>query len=168
MITRRERALEALNGKAGDVVDRKYLEAIVNETLPQHFLDICQWFQLYSDDLPGERLVDIWHPDYPMMKCRGSVISGISMTLRRAVKDSVIKSSDIIKKMEDYQKHDWNFQKGAKGEYWTSLEEIDLINDTLDTVIEHLKQEYTLKDNIDSLKQKFQEVLVQRRQDWEV
>lgn len=168
MITRRERAIEVLQGKTGDIVDREYFEAIANETLPQYFLDRFQWYKLYSDDLPGERLVDIWHPDFPMMKCRGSIIFGISGELTTAVKDKVIKSNEIIGMVKYYKKYDWNFQKEAKGEYWTSSEEIDLINNTLEAVIKHLNQEYKLEDNIDSIKQEFQKVLIQRRQGLDV
>ncbi len=168
MITRRERAIEVLQEHPGILPDREYYEAIVNETLPQFHLDRFQWFQLHSDALPGERLVDIWHPDYPMMKCRGSVIFKISLGLYRAVEDKVIKSRDVINSVEDYRAYDWNFQKGSKGEYWTSPEEIELINNTLAAVIGYLKQEYALKDNIESLKQKFQAELIRRRQIWEV
>jgi len=167
MVSRRERAFEVLKDHTDDFIGRKYIEAIANETLPQYFLDRFQWFHLYSDDLPGERLVDVWHPDYPLMKCRGNVIYGISGELRNSVKDGVIKSSDIIDKVEYYRKYNWNFQKEAKGEYWTNQEEIDLINGTLEAVIGYLKQNYSVKDNIELLKIRFQEDLIHVRKMWQ-
>lgn len=150
------------------MANREYLEAIVNETLPQYYLDKLLWYQLYSDDLPRERSVDIWHPDFPMMKCRGSVITSIDQELGGGVNDRVIKSSEVIDRVRSYREYDWNFRKGANREFWTSPEEIDLINNTLIAVIAYLKQEYILSDNINSIKQRFQEVLIQRRKVWDV
>jgi len=57
--------------------EKEYFEAIVNETLPQYYFNELQILLLYSDKLPRHILVDISHPDYPFMKCRGTAIIGI-------------------------------------------------------------------------------------------
>jgi hypothetical protein len=165
MTTRRERTIEILQEEI-DPASREYFEAIVNETLPQYYLDCFRSHKLWSDDLPGKRLVGVWHPDYPLMKCRGNFVWGLSGALRGAIGNKVVKSSEVIKKVKDFVKHDWNCFKGRKGEYWTQPEEISLINDTLDFVITYLNQEYKLEDNTDLLKQKFSEEMVRVRKLW--
>lgn len=158
-----ERAKEILNEQPAEFPMREYFEALANESLQQYYLDRFKVFQLYSDLLPGEKLVGLWHPDYPMMKCRGTCVTGIGFDLKLAISDKVIKSKEIIEKADFFRNYNWNFQKGKKGEYWTTPEEIVLINNTLDPVAEYLNGEYTLKDNGDLLKTKFQEILIEAR-----
>lgn len=163
----RERASELLEA-IPDMVGREYFEAIAEGTLPQYFLELFQTLQLFSDDLPGERLVAEWHPDYPYMKCRGNCIISVNLSLSRAVADRIIKDDGVVGKVSRFGEHEWNFQKGSKGEYWTQPEEIDLINDTLDTVISHLNKEYELNDNREVVEQKFQVQLAKTRKGWGV
>ncbi len=167
MATKRERALEVIQNTEGDFPGKEYLEALVNDTLPRYFLDIFQTFRFYSDDLPKDMARE-WHPDYPWMKCRGNVITSISISLFKAVNDGVIKDKEVVDLISYFRGRDWNFEKGQKGECWTSQEEIELINVTLDAVIGVLVREYGLVNNVDEIKSKFEEELVQERKRWSV
>jgi len=104
----------------------------------------------YSDELPQPDVPDT-HPDYkflrlqfregnPKMKCRANVIMGISLSLQGVIEDEVLTGQDHRELVEAYRTREWNAFKGSKGEYWTSPEEIEFINSTLDTMIASIKE----------------------------
>ncbi|MBN2367411.1 hypothetical protein JXC34_00205 [Candidatus Woesearchaeota archaeon] len=117
----------------GPIID--YFEALVDESLPPYYLDRFHVYRYeYSDDLPEPDFPKD-HPDYvffrlkfseerPQMKCRGQVITGISVTLQSVITAEVLTDLDIVELIEQYKTKDWNAFKGRKGEYWTSEEEI--------------------------------------------
>jgi hypothetical protein len=125
----------------------EYFRAIMNGTLPHYFLGQFEMYRSYSDDLPEPDIPNT-DPDYrflrlqfrehnPRMKCRLNVIRGIKLTIRTALNHGILEPS---KELENYLGHKWEADKGAKGEYWTSREEINLINHTLDSLIAELKK----------------------------
>ena len=105
----------------------------------------------YSDDLPFhenkyKRLALVWDsPAYPNFKCRGNVMVGISLTLQAAMYEGIVKDPSIILAINKLRYYNFNAFRGSKGEYWTTPDEIKLINDTLDTVMDYLKREYRLQ-----------------------
>jgi len=132
---------------------RTYFQSVIEDTLPEYYLNRFNRFKGYSDDLPKPevdpshenygflRLKAGWdHPKYPHLKCRGNVICGISVNLQHAVKDGVLGGG----LMEDFRDYDFSFSKGRKGEFWTTSEEIDFINKTLDLAIAQIKEKYSL------------------------
>ncbi len=73
-----------------------------------------------------------------------NVIIRMSLELQGMIKDEVLtdqKSKEIV---EAFRTRKWNAFKGSKGEYWTSKEEIDYMNKTLDTVIASIRETYNL------------------------
>jgi len=76
------------------------------------------------------------------MKCRANVITGISLSLQGVIEDEVLTGQDHRELVEGYRTREWNAFKGSKGEYWTSPEEIEFINSTLDTIIASIKEVY--------------------------
>lgn len=159
-----ERAKKILNEQPADFPLKDYLEAMVNETLHLYYSDRLKILRMYSDDLPTGVLVGPWHPKYPMMKCRGNVIVGVGGTIQTAVNDGVVKNKDVVAKLKYYRTHDWNYAKGAKGEFWTLPEEINLINNTLDSMVNYIDREYGIEDRTSFLDEKFQELLNHARE----
>jgi hypothetical protein len=152
-----KRALALMSEKPLPQPCKDYFEAIVNNQLPKYYLEQLLEKRSYSDDLPEpaispdhpnykfERLAARDnHPAYPKLKCRGNAICEISMTLRASVDDKVVTGEEALKAIDDFMSHDWNYCKGGKGENWTTPEEIQLINKTLDTVISCIKDDYKL------------------------
>jgi len=78
-----EQAQQVLAENTGSLPLRDFFEALRDGELPTYFCQALARYRLYSDDLPGPRLVAEWHPDYPQMKCRGHAIIGIVGELRR-------------------------------------------------------------------------------------
>jgi hypothetical protein len=166
MALTKERALEVLNGNPDNSLPFPYLEAIANETLPQYYFDEIQIHKLYSDELPEHKLVAEWHTEYPLMKCRGNVIIGIGATFQGLLNDKIVEDQEIVNSIKRFRGYDWEFQKGYKGEYWTSREEINFINKTLRTVAIHIKNKYRLEDNTDSIQKKYKDRLTETRKSW--
>jgi len=162
----KESARGILEKISKDAPMREYFEAIVNETLPQYYFNELQILLLYSDKLPRHILADIWHPDYPFMKCRGNVIIGIGLKLQGLIRDNIVEDESVVDVVNKYKKYNWNFQKGSKGEYWTSRKEISLINRTLKTVTTHIKDKYELEHDPDSIRKKFEDRLSEARKPW--
>ena len=146
--------------------EKEYFEAIVNETLPQYYFNELQMYLLYSDKFPHHILADIRHPDYPFMKCRGTAIIGIGLKLQGLIRDNIVEDQSVVDVVSKYRAHDWSFQKGSKGEYWTSRKEINLINRTLKTVTTHIKDKYGLEHDSDSIRKKFEDRLSEVRKPW--
>lgn len=148
--------------------EKEYFEAIVDETLPQYYFNELQILLLYSDKLPKQVLVDISHPDYPLMKCRGNVIIGIGLKLQKLLADNMVEDERVVDVVNKYKKHNWNFQKGSKCEYWTSRSEINLINRTLKTVTTHIKDKYGLNSDSGTIQRKFEDRLAETRKIWKI
>ncbi|GEM_PF-2357661 len=125
-------------------------EAKLNGKLPQYYLGELARKRAYSDDLPFhedkyKRLALVWDsPHYPGFKCLGNVIIGISLTLQGAMYEGLVKDPPVILAINNFRYHNFSALRGAKGEYWTTPEEIKYINDTLDLVIDCLKREHNL------------------------
>ncbi len=135
-----------------------YFEAAIAGEMPEFYLSRFQDYRHNcSDDLP-EPDVSPEHPDYeflrlkatedhhcyPRMKCRGNFIVGMSGHLQGAIIDEVIIDQEMIKTIESFRNSGFNFSRGKKGGFWTLPEEIELMNGTLDIVIEHIKETYSL------------------------
>ena len=139
------RAVEIMKEDKGKVTPHNEIfKAIVDGKLPQYYLNKLVSFRAYSNDLPGPRLVGEWHPHYPLMKCRGNVITAISLAIQGAVEQGLIDDERIISLINDFRHYKWNVFEG-KYTSWTTSEEIKFMNDTLDVVINHLCDKYGLK-----------------------
>jgi len=95
----------------------------------------------YRDDLPPSDVrnldFDKKNQDFAnIYKCRGSYIVSLSLELQTAVDDKVIKDSLLIKKIQEFRHHDFNFHHGR----FTSREEMKMINGILGDVISYLKK----------------------------
>ena len=128
------------------------LNAILNGTVPQYCLaELKKRRYDYSDALPFSedkttRLALVWDdPKYPYFKCRGNSIIGISLKLQRTLNEGLIKDPSVVLAINKFRYYNWNALRGAKGEYWTTPEEIMFINRTLDLVIGYLKATYNLE-----------------------
>ena len=119
-----------------------FFEALRDGELPTYYCQKFAFKRLFSDDLPYHRLVDSWHPDFPEMKCRGMKIIGRVRELRQCKEQEVIKDPDVINYLDLFINREWNFSRGSRGQYWTTREEIDLINTTLDRVIHSIETTY--------------------------
>ena len=142
-------------GKGIPQVAKDLFQAVIDETLPQFYLGRLLHLRYdLSDELP-EPDVPKDHPDYkelrlefrvnnPQMKCRGNYIVSISLTLQSVIGQEVLTAPEYVDLVEEYKTRKWNAFRGAKGEYWTLPEEIQLINSTLETVIAGIKDKYGL------------------------
>ncbi len=127
-----------------------HLRAIIDGTLAEYYITLLKDSKDYSDELPQGRSVGPWHPDFPFMKCRGNIITSISLLLQGVIGDGIIHDESVINIIEQYVTHEWNAFRGKK--YWTTPEEIQLINDTIDAVIACIEQTHTLdQDKIRSI-----------------
>lgn len=133
-----------------------YLEAIMNNELPQYFLDQFHRRLQYSDDLPEKRLVSIWHPEFPYMKCRGMFITETSAKLNSCIKHQVISDPQVVKAISDFDNRDWEFRKGGLGEVWTTQEEIDFINSTLTLVTQHIEETHGVSANLEEIREQLE------------
>ncbi len=128
---------------------REWFESIRDGNLPQYYLKILLRRKSGSDELPRE-LVDYEHPDHSTIKCRATAITGARHDLldiigEGQVADTIVTDAEVIGKIKEMLGHPFNALKGGrKGEFMTTIEEIDLINRTLDTTIAYLKKTYKL------------------------
>lgn len=139
----------------------RYFEAIRDGELPRYYCHVFASFKLYSDDLPQNRLVEEWHPDYPAMKCRGHAIMGITSQLRGGITDEVITDEQLKIAINEFIAGPWNCSRGRKGEYWTTQGEIQRMNTMLDTVITYLEKTYGIQTDWDKARQ---EIELRRRE----
>ena len=65
---------------------------------------------------------------------------GIGLDLSGAVRMGVFADESIIKEIEGFRKHDFKFNHGE----FTTRDEIDLINKTLDSTISYIAEKYYL------------------------
>lgn len=152
-----EQARQVLTENTGILPWRDFYEALRDGELPTYFCQKFAHYRLHSDDLPGPRLAAEWHPDYPQMKCRESVIGGIVGVFRRCIEQDVIKDHDLTEFLEQFSNRQWNASRGSKGEYWTTREEIDLINSTLDRTIHSIEITYGIKTDWENARQRLNE-----------
>ncbi len=132
-----------------------YFQAILDERLPEYYLDELSNYRFnYSDETP-EPDVPKDHPDYKFLrlqfregndkiKCRCHAMIGISASLEGIIEDEILTEQEHIDLINQYKTRDWNAFKGGKGEFWTSPEEISFINSTLDIMIASIKKVYQL------------------------
>jgi hypothetical protein len=141
----------------------RYFEAIRDGELPSFYGQVFASFKLYSDDLPGHRLVSEWHPDYPVMKCRAHTIIGIIGYLSAGTEDEVITDENLKTTINEFIAGPWNSSRpgASKGEFWTTPEEIQRMNTMLDTVIAYLEKTYGIQPDWDKARQ---EIELRRRQ----
>jgi len=136
------RVLEENEHLPSPLLDR--FRAIVDGNLPRYYHEELMRKRAYSDYCQPGRLVAEWHQDYPHMKCRVGVIVGIGLDLQSMISEEVITDDGLKEKIRQFLSRDWEGQKGAKGQFWTTGEEIDLINDMLDDTMVYLKRTYGL------------------------
>ena len=134
--------------------NKDLFRAIREGTVRDYYRDVFENYRWrYSDDLPEPEVASDHedyifyrlqateeHPSSPHMKCRGNVISGLQAHLGHC-KDNAgpPNEAELAELHRRYATYPWNWQKGGKGEYWTTQEEIDFINETLDIALDLLK-----------------------------
>ena len=160
-----EQASNVLINYAGDkqFLLHDFFEALRDGELPTYCCQRLALFKLYSDDLPGPILVDERHPDYPQMKCRGNIIMGIALELSKCVEQEVVIDPSLITSIDSFVHRQWNAFRGNKGEYWTTQEEIDLMNTMLDRVISNIETTYGVKTDWEKARQRLDEERKRRR-----
>lgn len=155
----KERAAKALPASGEKIFDltRQYIEAIRDGELPRYYMQRLATYKLYSDALPDHRLVDVWHPDYPSMKCGSQAVYGICARLRGSIEDDVIADTGLKDAIGEFVAYRWNCFRGGKGEFWTTSEEIQKINNMLDTALEYLQQKYGIQPDWDAAEREIKE-----------
>ncbi len=104
----------------------------------KYYLARFKEFKSYSDDLPIEKVSH--SSEYKnKYKCRLNVILGIMQSFECAIQDGVLKREVV----SDFFEHKWNaLNKNKKSKedknYWTTKEEIELINRSLNNAINYL------------------------------
>jgi len=160
-----EQARDALTRYKGQYLGwiTRYAEAIRDGELPRYYCQVFASFRLYSDDLPGHKLVSEWHPDYPAMKCRTHAIIGITSNLRSSIRDKVIKDEKLKSAINEFNAGPWNSSRpgASKGKFWTTPREIHRMNTMLNTVITYLEKTYGIQPDWDKARQ---EIELRRRQ----
>ncbi len=86
-----------------------------------------------------------------------SVINGIVGALRRFTELEIIQDRDLKQSIVVFTKRQWNGLRGKKGEYWTTHEEINLINTTLDRVISHIETIFGITTDWEKARQRLNE-----------
>jgi len=163
-----EDARKMLMEDVGDVPEREFFEALRDEKLPDFFCQRLAFFRLYSDDLPGSQLVGEWHPDFPQMKCRNIVIGAIMHYIECCVEYNIVTDADLTASMVEFTKTQWHSNKGSQRENWTTREEIDLMNATLDRVISAIETTYGITTDWEKARQRLDEERKIRRKEWGV
>lgn len=125
----------------------KYFKAIVEGTQPKYYLNEFRQTKSYSDVLISdyESLVKQQYSGNENIKARANVILWICLQLDSLVEQEIIKDEKLIAQIGAFRHRGWNCFKGKKGEYFTTPEELKIINTMLDTVIDYLKAAYSLK-----------------------
>ena len=126
----------------------EYLEKLVairDGNLPGYYQAELIRKRAYSNDVLPGRLAGDWHPNYPHMKCRRSVIFGIGIDLQAMVEEEIITDDSLKEKIRQFVSRQWESQRGGKGKFWTTPEEILLINSMLDHAISYLQRTYGLE-----------------------
>src|SRR3989338_2767187 len=119
--------------------------AIRDGNLPRYYWGELKRKMAYSDDVLPGRLAGDWHPNYPNMKCRRNVIFGIGIDLQAMVEEEIITDDSLKEKIRQFVSRQWESQRGGKGKFWTTPEEILLINSMLDHAISYLQRTYGLE-----------------------
>ncbi|KKP38794.1 hypothetical protein A2229_04045 [Candidatus Peregrinibacteria bacterium RIFOXYA2_FULL_33_7] len=122
---------------------RPYFEAKKKGTLPQYYLNIFKHVRdNYLDDLPKDDVRTLATLDEKgnfiinNYKCLGNSIVGLAVNLSGSIEDGAITDPELIRKIEDFKKHDFRYVHGE----FTTQEEIDMINQILADVIQYLEQ----------------------------
>jgi hypothetical protein len=118
---------------------RGYWQAIIDGTLPQHYLsEFLSKKNDYSDELPAVdvRTLPETRGERPTVyKCQANYLTGLGVGLISAVKDGVIVDENVIAAIELYRSSDLAFAVGDPN----NQERLDIVNATLDLVIDHLQ-----------------------------
>lgn len=122
-----------------------YFEAVIGGYLPEYFFSFLNHRRGFSDELIDGELKEKFHPDYPFIKGSESSIYGTFSLLQDLIIEEFITDIDKINQICDFRFYKWNVAKGETGENLTTSEEIDYINQTLDSIISHFQQNYELR-----------------------
>ncbi len=136
--------------------EREFHSAIINNSLPEFYLKRFKDLRFnYSDDIPepgvSEKHPDYYllrlvakdkHPSYPKMKCRANVIGSIGLSLSVCIDYKIIDDEELVNEVSDFFDFRWNCTD--TNIIWTTKQEIDYINQTLDKVIDYLQKKYEL------------------------
>ena len=121
---------------------RPFFEAKENGTLKEYYAGKFRHLRDdYRDDLPAEdvrsltKLDEKGHFVGDNYKCRGNYMFILSNVLAGAIENGVIADPEVLKKIEEFQHHDFRFRHDER----TTPEEIELINRTLKAVIAYLE-----------------------------
>lgn len=134
----KEQAQRALqNNPEMDGSMQRYFTAIIEGTLPEYYADLFTHKKTdYSDELPSVDVRTLINDTERLTryKCQGNYVVGLSLSLRQAVADGVIKDQRLQREIEGFVKSDLNFQIGDP----QNQARIGKINRVLDHALSHL------------------------------
>jgi hypothetical protein len=128
-------------------IRKSFYQSIIDGKLPQWYSKEFEKFKNYSDDVVLDKASLVKQNCMrKKAKASGNIIHGISITLQGMLKEGLIKDEKLIAQINYFTTRKWNYTKGngTIGEYFTTSDEVKLINIMLDTVIEYLKTTYKL------------------------
>ncbi|KKU20499.1 MAG: hypothetical protein UX31_C0038G0002 [Candidatus Nomurabacteria bacterium GW2011_GWA1_46_11] len=123
--------------------------------LPSYYCQKLAALKLCSDELP-RKLVGMWHPDFPFMKCRGNVIASIGQSLNMSVHQGIIADQNLKASIEEFVQYPWNAFDRDQGVKKTTHKEIQLMNGMLDTVIGYIEMTYKVTTDWESARRKLE------------
>lgn len=105
--------------------------------LPQEMLHILREQQfLREQQSQREENIPI---DYNKYKCGANYICGLASRLEAVVERGIVTDLKIIKKIDEFRNHSFDYYINGKYNSRTTQEEIDMINDILNDVIDYLQ-----------------------------
>ena len=132
-----EQAQKALGNPNVEGRLRQYFIAIIEGRLPEYYFDLFLRKKTdYSDDLPDvdvRTLID--DPQrLTQYKCQGNYILGLTLNLRQAITDGVIRDEALTHDITGFVGSDLKFQIGDP----SNTDRISRINNVLDRTIAYL------------------------------
>ena len=117
-----------------------FLESARDRNLPQYYLSRLRTYK----DVPAEIVTDEYSPDYDRAKGRRTHILHISLTLQKMVDEGIVADDQLKERIQKFRNYNWNAERGGKFKFWTTRQELRLINSILNDVINYVQQTYGL------------------------
>ncbi len=121
----------------------RYFKAKEDGILASYYLDKFRFKRdNYLDELPSEDVRNLATLDErgcfvgDNYKCRGNYIVGLGAVTGAAINDSVISDLCLIETLKQFRLHDFGYHHGE----FTTIEEIEMINQILNGVIQYLER----------------------------
>ena len=148
MPTTKEKALIGLKNTPENMPEcKRFFTAIIEAKLPSYYLERFRRFKGYSDVLVSDHdsYIRQQYSGKENIKAKTRVVWAIITDLSHVVNEGIIKNEALIQQIESFSTRKWNCLKGGRdGKYFTTPEELKLINAMLDTVICYLQTTYSL------------------------